>query len=129
MEVLKLFPLFSGGFDMTSLPSILSLFTSATLTEDKHHILVDINFGSLDLRLDLTADSHDLFKYHTVSGQKEAIGGDIAQVTVTATAPGFSLTALKATGLDAPVKVFLHDLLSSNSQKELADLASPRPPP
>jgi hypothetical protein len=130
MEVLKLFeiPLFSSGFDMTSLPVFLELLAGATLTERKTHIVADFNYsGVLDLRLDLTADKQHPFKYHQMNGQKVAIGGDIAQATVTASFGSWSGPALKATGLHAPVAEFLQDLVALDSQDALADLAEPGP--
>lgn len=127
METLRLFPLFPDGFDMHQLPVFLAVFGGATLTEGKGHIFADIIEGSYDLRLDLTADKHDPFKYRVIHGQKVAISGDIAHIAVTASSPGFSLTALSASGLHAPIAEFLHDFMSLHSQKALVDLAKPGP--
>jgi hypothetical protein len=121
METLRLFqiPLFPNGFDMTLLPEFISFFSGATLTEQKYHIVADINFGGFDLRLDLTADKHHPFNHR---------GGENAQATVTASIGGLSMTALKATGLHAPVADFLQDLHDpSQSQDALVDLAEPGP--
>jgi hypothetical protein len=127
MEMLKLYPIFSTGFDMTLLPSILSLFNGATLTENSHDIVVSANFGGLELQLDLVADPHDPFKYHSVNGQKTVVGGDIAKVTVTVASTLISGLALKATGLDAHAKVFMHDFLAAQYERSLIDLAKPGP--
>jgi hypothetical protein len=113
---------------MTSLPIFLELLAGATLTEKKYHIVADFNYGGvLDLRLDLMADRQHPFQYHQVHGLKVAVGGDIAQATVTATFESFSGPALKATGLHAPVADFLQDLVALDSQDALADLAEPGP--
>jgi hypothetical protein len=126
METLRLFPLFPD-FDMHLLPVFLAEFGAATLTEEKGSIFADVIVGSFDLQLKLVADQHHPFKYRVIHGQKMAISGDIAQIAVTASSPGFSLTALKATGLHAPVADFLHDLLGLESQDALVDLAEPGP--
>ena len=130
METLRLFPIFSQGFDLqTELPFFLGLFSTATLTEKPGHILADIPYdgGALDFRIDMTADKQHPFKYHVVNGQKVVIGGDIGQIAVTASSGSATITALTATGLHAPVTTFLHDLLGGNTGKALVDLAKPGP--
>jgi hypothetical protein len=126
METLKLYPLLSRGFDMTLLPNILGLLGqlgTPTLTEDKHHIYADVLYLGLDFRLDLEAASGHPFEYRHVHGQTKLIG----EVAATASSPGFNLTVLTATGLHAPVVDIVNDVLSSQYQEVVVDLAEPGP--